>query len=342
MLPRISVLLLLSACAGSDDAATTTSGDDDDESADTGVDTTGSDTSDTDTTDTDPGSTDTGAASAYQDPTPLPVLVEPFIVEPYGDPADVYRPDATGTFPLIVWMQGADVGREHYEVIATYLAERGYVVVVPDHERDVLLLSGLYPEVGLIDATVDSVRADPTLSAVATPGPFGVAGHSLGGAASLEAVGNVCSSFLCTSGSYTRPDDLAAVVGYGANRKPPIGSVPSTDNAGVPILLTQGAEDGAADADDTLETWEKLSSGPKSWLLMAGGNHYSVTDEQNPPGAMPDRSPANVPQEVGLEVLGRWMGRYFDAYVKGDASALDLFPAGTTTPETGVTLGTEL
>jgi acetyl esterase/lipase len=58
---------------------------------------------------------------------------------------DVYRPEAPGTFPLLVFVYGgswASGAKEPYEFAARALAARGYVVVVPDYR---LVPEHVYP-----------------------------------------------------------------------------------------------------------------------------------------------------------------------------------------------------
>jgi dienelactone hydrolase len=332
---RIATLILGVACSGPPAPPTDAAG------SDTARDTLDSTPPD----DTGPTGTETGTETT---PDGAAVALLQITVDPYGDPADLFHPVAdAGLLPTVVFLQGADVERIHYREWASRLAAFGYLVVVPDHERTVAFITGLYPEVGLVDAAIAAVRAEgdrpgSAIEGRVDPDRSAIAGHSLGGVAGLEAVAGECSALLCTSGTYTRPDSLRAIATYGTNRKPPgFGSIPETDNDGLPLLLVQGAADGAVDPGDTLTTWQQVLDPPKSLLLVDGANHYSITNRQDPPGALPESSPATLDQAAGIDLLATWMGRFLDAHVRGDPAALAWFGGGTTDPEPGVTLTTE-
>ncbi len=298
----------------------------------------------------DAGGTDVGAMDAG---TPSGDPWEPSFtasgtyqvtVAPYGDPADVYYPTvqgaaAPGTFPAIVLLQGANVERGFYSQYAQLVAQFGFIVIVPDHTRTVLVLTGLFPEVDLLTASLDTLalenqNANAPIQGHVDTSRSGVLGHSLGGVAGLEAIANECSNQLCTSNSYTRPSSLRAGVFYGTNRKPPIGNnIPTTTNAGLPILLLQGDLDGAANIADTRTTYDRIADPPKAFGVLQGGNHFSVTDDQNPPGSMPDNNTPTVPQAAGIDILGRWTGTFLNAHVKDDSRARDYVYMAPAQPE---------
>src|SRR5687767_11722473 len=66
-----------------------------------------------------------------------------------GDPADVYHPNTSSPhqpWPVVLLLQGANVGRANYAGFARKVASYGFVVVVPDHTRVIFGVPGLYAD----------------------------------------------------------------------------------------------------------------------------------------------------------------------------------------------------
>ncbi|MFC6929181.1 hypothetical protein ACFQHO_01635 [Actinomadura yumaensis] len=78
----------------------------------------------------------------------------------HGDDADVYAPGGRARLPVVLLLQGANVGRAHYAPFARAVAALGFAVVVPDHRRSVLGQTGLYAEEAQAMWTVDWMRAE--------------------------------------------------------------------------------------------------------------------------------------------------------------------------------------
>lgn len=93
---------------------------------------------------------------------------------------DIYRPAAAGTAPLVVFLYGGSwrMGNKSiYPFVATPLAQRGAVVVVPDYR--------VYPEVAFPDFLRDNARAvawafEHAAELGADPRAVFVVGHSAG------------------------------------------------------------------------------------------------------------------------------------------------------------------
>lgn len=312
----------------------------------------------------DGGSADAGLVDGGSTPDAGPLGPDPTIpafaaaqvyqvtLTTYGDTADVYYPAAQAgawpaPYPGVVLLQGANVGRGNYSEVARMVSRFGFIVIVPDHNRAVFGVSGLFPEVGVLNAGLETLRSEgqragSPIFGLVDSNASAVMGHSLGGAAGVEAIAGECSSALCTNGPYTRPSSLRAGAFYGTNRKPPIGSnIPATANAGVPIMLVQGSVDGAAAPADGLTTYQRIVDPPKVFATLAGANHYSVTDAQNPPGAAAEQSAATLAQATGLDIIGRWAGIFLNAHVRRDARAADRLYNGPAMPEANLSLTRE-
>jgi predicted dienelactone hydrolase len=248
------------------------------------------------------------------------------IVLPSGDYADVYAPEIpynlrselAGAFPLIVFLQGANVDKSNYSKFAQRVAAEGFVIVIPNHYRAVPGLAatpGLYAEVGEVTDVLEGITAedmDPssTLAGIVDLERMGVSGHSLGGAVGVDAAAGVCEFPLCT-GSYTRPAALQAAIFYGTNEiNPATGTLIERDTSGVAVALVQGTDDGVAApaaADSTLPTLAL----PHGLISVAGTNHYGICNTNNPSGATPDPNVPAVRQPASFDTIARWVGLWF-------------------------------
>jgi dienelactone hydrolase len=250
------------------------------------------------------------------------------IALPSGDAADVYAPEIpyglrskfASAFPLIVFLQGANVDKANYSKFALRVAAEGFVLVIPNHYRAIPLLApvpGLYAEVSEVTDVLDAITAedmDPAsaLAGIVDLGRMGVAGHSLGGAAGIDAAAGVCEFPLCT-GSYTRPAALRAGIFYGTNEiDPATGTVIERNTSGVAVALLQGTSDGVAApaaADSTLPTLAL----PHGLISIAGTNHYGICNTNNPAGASPDPNLPTVRQPASVDVIAGWVVQWFAA-----------------------------
>lgn len=252
------------------------------------------------------------------------------------DPATVYYPNpddlAPGAyaFPIALLLQGADVERGYYAGFAQIVASYGFVVVVPDHETAGLMGSGLYAEPQetndvLAHMTGEQAGSGP-LAGVLDPSTLVLLGHSYGGVAGLYAIMDQCQYPFCT-GSFSRPDALAAGAFYGTNMKPPIGSIPPVPNEGLPVALVQGSVDGKATPADGEATFDLIEDPPKLFVTLQGANHYGICDQDNPPGAQADPSAPTIDQNTAVETAARWSALFLRATVLGDSQAAQYISA---------------
>jgi hypothetical protein len=91
-------------------------------------------------------------------------------------------------------------------------------------------------------------------------------------------------------------------------------------NGDVALMMVQGTLDGTEDAK---ATYEAIVNPPKAWVEVFGTNHYGICDVDNPPGALEQPEVPTLDQDVGVETIARWIGRFFRAHVYGDQEAVD-------------------
>jgi dienelactone hydrolase len=253
-----------------------------------------------------------------------------------GDPADVYYPVPGGSegegvrFPVALLLQGADVGREHYEGVAGLIARYGFIVVVPDHQSIGFAGAGLYAEQSEAAEVLAHMWAEdgdalsPVAGAVDT-GRLVLVGHSYGGLCGLNIVRGVCEPPTCVGLTFDRPAELVGAAFYGTNAALPfVGTVISTiENDAIPLALVQGTLDGKALPADTQDAYLMIQDPPRAYVGVVGANHYGVCDEDNPEGAAADSSAPAIAQDVAIETIARWSAMFLRAFVLADPAALD-------------------
>ena len=125
---------------------------------------------------------------------------------------------------------------------------------------------------------------------------LGLAGHSFGGVVGLFAsavdacVGPPIPPF-CDD-QYQRPRALRAAAFYGTNLVQNGFSL-NFNTTGVATALLQGTLDGRSLPRDAALTYPTLEQ-PRALITIDGANHYGISDENNPPGAIPDPNPTNA------------------------------------------------
>lgn len=261
--------------------------------------------------------------------------VESYTTQIGGDPADVYLPRVTADslsepLPVALMLPGALVERAQYSEFAEIVAQHGFVVIVPSRERSLpeFGIDGQLAESGQITAALEYVAAaedDPTspLTGKVDPEKMALLGHSHGGAVGLLAIADTCiEPFFCL-GSFRRPPEVVAGVFYGVNTyNPETETYMPTSNAGIPVALVQGSQDGVATLEEATETFELIDSPPKALITVEGANHFGITNQNNPEGAMPDASEPTIAQTESIETIAQWTSYFLRAHVLEDAEAL--------------------
>jgi hypothetical protein len=269
---------------------------------------------------------------------PLEITSVPFLID-----ADVYFPKASAAddaFPIVVFLQGANVDKSDYSGFGTELARFGFVVVIPNRTPAPGPLDPFPDEFLILDVLELMIAKDndqtSLLFGIVDTDRMGIAGHSAGGAAGLFAIGRSCQFPFCGPPNppfpipFPLPPAVKGGAFYGTNTIPafPPGvtdPIPVNTN-GIPVALVQGTRDGIstqAEAEATIA----VITGPSELHLILdeerGTNHYGITDVNNPPGAIPDipvlLPPPNIVQPESIELIAQATGEFLlEALTEGD------------------------
>jgi dienelactone hydrolase len=254
-----------------------------------------------------------------------------------GDRADVYFPQVSPSqhprheYPIVLLLPGALIDKSDYSSFATQVARYGFVVVVPNNQRTLIgpngqAFTGLFAEQQQVNQVLAQMRvedrnpASPIFKIVDTT-KLGLLGHSFGGAAGIGATQTQsCVPGICSEG-YTRPPELKAGIFYGANyRDPRTQQYLPINNNGVPIGLIVGSLDGTALPSNSQLTYNQILNRPKALITVAGANHYSITNNDNPAR---DPNRPTLDQAVATRTIAHWSGLFLRASMLGDQRVFD-------------------
>ncbi|WP_299491625.1 alpha/beta hydrolase [Acaryochloris sp. IP29b_bin.137] len=275
------------------------------------------------------------------------------VITSSGDAADIFVPrsaksdPAAKPFPVALLLQGANVDKSHYSEYAKVVASYGFVVVIPNNLRTWPLpppaptTTGYYPELKLINEAWNFIK-DPAVSPVAeviNPEQLVLLGHSLGGAAGLNAVQGGCSIPKCLYGEFKQPEALVAAVFYGTHLKPYTGGpVPPINNDTIPTALILGEKDGRSFPEKTKETYQQLGNPTKVLVSVTGANHFGITNSNAPnnlvntpavvPAILQDPKVQDISQALAIKTIGTWTALFLRATVLEDPMALDVIFSG--------------
>jgi predicted dienelactone hydrolase len=254
-----------------------------------------------------------------------------------GDQADIYfpalskHPRHTDELPIALMLPGALVDKADYANFATQVARYGFVVVVPNNQRILTApngqsFPGLFAEQEQVNQVLAQMRvedqnpASPIFKIVDTS-KLGLLGHSFGGGAGIGATQTqFCLPGICSE-NYTRPPELKAGIFYGANfRNQQTQEFPPINNNGIPIGLIVGSLDGVTLPASSQSTYNQILNPPKALITVAGANHYSITNNDNPIRE-PNRPTLN--QTTATATIARWSGLFLRAAMLNDRRILD-------------------
>jgi dienelactone hydrolase len=266
-------------------------------------------------------------------PTPQFERVEQLTLTIANDPTDIYLPqrskaDRSDPLPVALLLAGALVNKAQYSGFASLVARYGFAVVVPQHERSLpaFQFSGELAEAAQIGVVLDFMTAananpDSPLTGQVDPTRLALLGHSHGGFVGMLAIANLCIYPFC-SGRFSRPEAVRAGVFYGVNSfDPSTGNYRPIPNAGIPIAMIQGSQDGISTPEEAAPTYELIQTAPKALITIAGANHYGITNSNSPTGAKPDPQRATVNSAQSIETIARWSALFLRAHVLQDADA---------------------
>lgn len=277
--------------------------------------------------------------------------------------ADIYYPNPadlkTGnySFPVALLLQGALVDKSNYSNYAQQVARYGFVVVVPNSKRTIPDLGEvLLPQTSQIDTVLQQIVVENTKTSSPIAGllnteKVGLLGHSLGAAVGLSAIGNLCVAPTLCPGSFSRLKQIVAGAFYGANLRDANDVYLPINNDGIPVALIQGDRDGRALPFRANLTYDKIENPPKALINVQGANHFSITNTNNPTGAIPDPTSPTLNQDVAIETIARWSGLFLRAsilndkdafnyiYITGDAADANVTVISERVPESAPTFG---
>jgi hypothetical protein len=254
------------------------------------------------------------------------------VTTPAGDEAAVYYPNPPDLrtfgyyFPVALLLQAEEVDKKWYSGLASRFARYGFIVVVPNHVSKIIPGDKLNAELSEIDDALQLIddeqnRPESPIMPVIMSHTMVVLGDAFGGQAGLYAIQGTCTYPFC-DGQFFRPDELKGGAFFGVSTKNVIsGEFPPIDNAGLPVLMLLGSEDGLTIPEDVQRTYGAIKSPPKMLVSVEGANHFGATDVNPPEGSDPDPGVQTLAQEKGLDAIARWMGNYLRAYVLGDETA---------------------
>jgi predicted dienelactone hydrolase len=254
-----------------------------------------------------------------------------------GDLADVYFPKLlpgrshTDELPIALMLPGALVDKSDYSNFASQVARFGFVVVVPNNQRNLIgpggqSFPGLFAEQEQVNQVLAQMRledrnpASPIFKIVDTS-KLGLLGHSFGGGAGLGATQReFCLPGIC-SGNYTRPPELKAGIFYGANfRNQQTQQFLPINNDGIPIGLIVGSLDGAALPAASQATYNQILNRPKALITVTGANHYGITNQDN---LVREPNRPSLSQSTSTGTIARWSGAFLRSAMLKDRRALD-------------------
>lgn len=258
------------------------------------------------------------------------------VVRPdYSYMADVYYPvvdpGVSVGLPVALFMQGGNVDKQYYEGIASQVAAYGWIVVVPNHEDDIMGITGLFSKGDQI-TDILAWSARERMDGASVVGPLideerlALIGHSHGAATASVVVQEECGFPFCDEPmTLTRPPAFKAAVLIGYSSAPPHGdtTLRATHNKGLPIALINGALEDGSDRELSLGTLKLIDDPPKLLVFVAGANHYGLCTVNNPPGPTPAAVDPTIPQAASIEIYARWTAHFLNAHVKDDACARD-------------------
>lgn len=249
--------------------------------------------------------------------------------------ADIYYPNPTDlktgnySFPVVLLLQGGLVDKSNYSNYAQQVARYGFVVLAPNSKRtnptsgEVLAPQTTQIDTALQQIVVENTSAKSPVAGLLNTQKVGLLGHSLGGAVGLSAIGNLCvAPALCPS-SFSRPKQIVAGAFFGANLRDANDVYLPINNDGIPVALIQGDHDGRALPFRASLTYDKIQNPPKALINIKGANHFSITNTNNPAGAIPDPTKATLNQDVAIETIARWSGLFLRASILNDKDAFN-------------------
>ncbi len=253
----------------------------------------------------------------------------------------------TDQFPVVVFMQGANVVAERYEWLGA-IAAAGYIVIIPD--KPAIPNVPTLTTVDILDSAIQHIKA---LDEQAGSGIFGrysqqtiIAGHSFGGFVSIVAAQ--------TAGCQEHIQDILALcppfyeldptvkgmwlIGGHRQTSDPNPTSPTTKPDDFPIYLIAGEQDGLSTRADVIATFDRYVQ-PKFYYEMAGANHFQWTSYLEEGDRIEEDGVATISAETQQAQSVNITVQFMDCVLEINLAACAEFPTTSTLP-TAITLTT--
>ncbi len=207
-----------------------------------------------------------------------------------------------GPYPAVTFGHGWLAHPRRYDSTLDYLATQGYVVIASTSQ------TRLFPSHPKFAADMrqclawlaqENDDAESLLHGLIDTERFGIAGHSMGGGASLLAA--------------AADDRIKAVVALAPAETWPDSAIAAAADIQVPVCYIVGSQDTFTPLETNTQPMYDNSNQPKELLVLFGGYHCGFLDRRFPlfcdSGAMD--------HQVELNTTWEQMVGFFDAYLKG-------------------------
>lgn len=259
-------------------------------------------------------------------------------------PADMTR----APLPVVIFLNGINVGIESYHWLAVGLAEQGCAVALYTHVAETLPgVVGLSPSLDLSRVRPDTYGSGPTCPALAPTlaalrdlnaqetSPVrgaldltrvALGGHSAGGTLALQ--NGLFFPEVRAVFSYAAHTQASTLLGFAPNTILPVADKPtlliSGDRDGVIAASRQRYGDSADPADPVALTFERAlpANGASHWALVEGANHFAIAHPQDDTTARAFLDqPLARPAESVRALLLALIGGFVQAHLHGNATA---------------------
>ena len=246
----------------------------------------------------------------------------------------IIYPDRGGPYPIIVFSHGTFSSSEKYNLVVEFWAERGYIVILPNHldanygivprktEDMIRIIDTRISDMSLILDNLDVIeQQNPGLEGKLNQDMITAAGHSIGTQVVLvntgQRVRNPTNNYVTESSE----DRFMAAVMLSDPGKMAMMPDNAWKGATAPTFLSTGPEDyglmgdgrRVAEYQNEILTLPKNSTEDKYLLLIEDGDHYF--------GGLIHREVDKVPDYDGLAIFNATSLAFMDAYTRDAKTA---------------------